>query len=82
MHAVYFAACGSHVCCVQTLEEVVVSLAARGGVSSGVLEALSRRLAASEMCALCSCNLHHAFLILLQGQACKHDCGGCSVAEA
>ena len=29
-----------------------MSLAARGGVSAGVLEALSRRLAASEMCTI------------------------------
>jgi chromosome segregation ATPase len=47
----------------QTLEEVVMSLAARGGVSAGVLEALSRRLASSEMCVpvffiCCCCESH------------------------
>jgi hypothetical protein len=45
----------------QTLEEVVVSLAARGGVSAGVFEALSRRLAASEMC---DPNFHVFFMVV------------------
>jgi hypothetical protein len=37
-----------------------MSLAARGGVSAGVLEALSRRLAASEMCGSCHFKKIHA----------------------
>jgi hypothetical protein len=59
----------------QTLEEVVMSLAARGGVSAGVLEALSRRLASSEMCVPVFLYLLLLPMTLLQGSTGQHD--GC-----